>query len=137
MELTFVLIKPNAMKKQKAGAIINRFQQEGLQVAGLKMLKIPKSLCQSFYQEHKEQAFFKELVHFISSEPVIVLALRGEGAVLKVRSLMGDTDPKKALPGTLRYEYGDSIGENALHGSDSLESAKRELALFFSPKELF
>ena len=101
------------------------------------MIHISKDLCQQFYQEHKDRAFFQELVNFISSAPVIVLALQGENAVLRVREIMGDTDPKKAKPGTLRYEYGDSIGENAVHGSDSLESAKRELSLFFSSQELF
>ena len=137
MESTFVIIKPNAMEKQKAGAIIKRFQEEGLHLSALKMLSISKEKCQEFYEEHKERPFFSELVHFISSAPVIIMALKGEGAVLKVRGIMGDTDPQKAQPGTLRHEYGDSIGENAVHGSDSLESAQRELALFFSPEELF
>lgn len=137
MEQTFVLIKPNAMKKQKAGAIIQKFQQADLKLIGLKMLKVSKELCQEFYEEHKKRAFFQDLVNFVSSVPVIVLALQGDNAVLKVREMMGDTDPKKALPGTIRYEYGDSIGENAIHGSDSLNSAKRELALFFSSQELF
>ena len=137
MEQTFVLIKPNAMKKQKAGVIIHKFQQEGLKLIGLKMIKVSKELCQEFYQEHKERPFFQVLVSFVSSAPVIVLALQGDNAVLKVREMMGDTDPKKAAPGTIRYEYGDSIGENAIHGSDSLNSAKRELALFFPSQELF
>lgn len=137
MERTFVLIKPNAMKKEKAGAIIERFQKEGLRLVALKMMEVSKDMCQEFYQEHKERPFFQELVDFISSAPVIVLALQGEGAVLKVREIMGDTNPAKAAPGSLRKEYGDSIGENAVHGSDSLSSAKRELALFFSSQELF
>ena len=137
MEQTFALIKPNAMKKRKAGAIIQKFQQEGLTLVGLKMLQVPKELCQEFYQEHKERPFFQELVDFISSAPVIVLALQGDNAVLQVREIIGDTDPKKAQHGTIRYEYGDSIGENAVHGSDTLNSAKRELALFFSSLELF
>ena len=137
MEQTFALIKPNAMKKQKAGAIIHKFQKEGLTLVGLKMIKVPKELCEKFYHEHKEKPFFEELVNFISSAPVIVLVLQGDNAVLKTREIMGDTDPKKAKPGTIRYEYGDSIGENAIHGSDSSASAKRELALFFSSQELF
>ena len=137
MEKTFALIKPNAMKKQKAGAIIQRFQEEGLNLVALKMIKISKELCEEFYQEHKKRPFFQELVDFISLSPVIVLALQGDNAVLKVREIMGDTDPKKAKSGSLRHEYGDSIGQNAVHGSDSLNSAKRELALFFSSKELF
>ena len=137
METTFVIVKPNAMKKQKAGAIISRFQEEGLHLSALKMLSISKEQCQEFYKEHKERPFFSELVDFISSAPVVIMALKGEGAVLKVREIMGDTDPKKAQAGTLRHEYGDSIGENAVHGSDSLGSAKRELALFFSNEEIF
>ncbi|MCY4321529.1 MAG: nucleoside-diphosphate kinase, partial [Bdellovibrionaceae bacterium] len=103
----------------------------------LKMISISNNKCQEFYKEHEAKAFFSELVEFISSHPVIVMSLKGEGAVLKVREIMGDTDPKKAKPETLRYEYGDSIGENAVHGSDSVESAKRELALFFSEEEIF
>ena len=137
MEQTFVMVKPNAMRKQKAGAIIQRFQEEGLILAGLKMIHISKEKCQEFYREHRERAFFPELVKFISSAPVLVMALKGEGAVLKAREIIGDTDPEKAQPGTLRYEYGDSMGENAVHGSDSLENAKRELALFFSSEDMF
>lgn len=137
MEKTFVIVKPNAMKKNKAGAIIERFQKEGLKLIGLKMTHITKEKCEEFYKEHKERPFFAELVSFISSSPVVLIALQGENAVLKVRDIMGDTDPKKAKSGTLRFEYGDSIGENAVHGSDSLNSAQRELALFFSPEELF
>jgi len=135
MENTFVLIKPNAMKK--AGAIINRFQKEGLKLRALKMLHLRKDQCEEFYQEHRERAFFTELLEFISSAPVIIMALSGEGAVLKVREIMGATDPKQAKPGTLRFEYGDSVGENAVHGSDSLKSAERELALFFKKEEIF
>ena len=137
MEKTFVIIKPNAMKKHKAGAIIDRFQKEGLKLIGLKMQSISKERCEKFYEEHKDRPFFEELVSFISSAPVVLLALEAEGAVLKVREIMGDTDPAKAKEGSLRFEYGDSIGENAVHGSDSLKSAERELSLFFSPEELF
>ena len=137
MEVTFVLIKPNAMKKEKTGAIIDRFQKEGLKVKALKMTHLGKEECEEFYQEHKERSFFSELVEFISSAPVIVMALSGEGAVLKVRKIMGATDPKQADPETLRFEYGDSVGENAVHGSDSLKSAEKELALFFKKEEIF
>ncbi|MBC6416076.1 MAG: nucleoside-diphosphate kinase [Bdellovibrionales bacterium] len=137
MEKTFVLIKPNVIKKKKAGAIISRFQEEGLEIIALKMIHLTKDKCEEFYKEHKERPFFKELVEFIISSPVVVMALKGEKAVLKVRQIMGDTDPKKAQKGTLRFEYGDSVGENAIHGSDSLKSAERELALFFLESELF
>ncbi len=136
-ETTFALIKPNVMKKNKVGSIIEKFQSAGLEVSGVKMIKVSSKLCEKFYQEHKYKPFFPELVCFISSAPVIVLALTGLNAVSLVREIMGDTDPKKAKPGTLRFEYGDSVGENAVHGSDSLESAKRELDLFFLPGEIF
>ena len=136
-ETTFVMIKPNVMKKQKSGAIIQRFEEEGLQLVGMKLLQISVKKCEEFYQEHSERPFFSELVKFISSHPVVVLALFGENAILKVREIMGDTNPEKATVGSLRAQYGDSIGENAVHGSDSPKSAKRELALFFSSKELF
>ena len=99
------------MEKQKAGAIIHRFQQEGLSLVGLKMIKVSRSHCENFYQEHKERPFFQELVDFISSSPVIVMALQGFDAVSKVRDIMGDTDPKKAKQGTIRFEYGDNIGK--------------------------
>ena len=136
-ETTLVVIKPNAMKKNLAGVIIKKFQEKGLQLSGLKLIEISKELCETFYAEHKERPFFSELVEFMSSYPVVVLALSGEQAIVSVRTLMGDTDPAKAASGTLRSEYGDNIGENALHGSDSKESAKREIALFFSDQELF
>lgn len=136
METTFSFIKPNAIKKNQAGAIIQKYLDKGLEISALKMIHISKEICEKFYEEHKERPFFGELVTFISSAPVIIIALKGEGAVRLVRQIMGDTDPKQAQPGTIRFEYGDSIGENAVHGSDSLESAKRELSLMFSAKEI-
>ncbi|MCY4512293.1 MAG: nucleoside-diphosphate kinase [Bdellovibrionales bacterium] len=137
METTLVIIKPNVMSKNQAGAVIQKFQQAGFKISGLKLMKISSSLCEEFYAEHKQKPFFPELATFMTSIPVIVLALSGNGGVAAVRALMGHTDPKKAQPGTIRYEYGDSVGENAVHGSDSLNSAQRELKLFFSEKELF
>ena len=136
-ETTFVLIKPNAMKKNKAAAIIKKFQDQGLEISGIKMMNVSPELCKTFYEEHKDRPFFSDLISFIPSAPVIVLALSGLNACSLAREIMGDTDPKKAKLGTIRCEHGDSIGENAVHGSDSLESAKRELPLFFSPEEIF
>ena len=135
-ETTFSLIKPNAMKKQKQGEIISKILESGLQIVGLKLQKIPRSLCEMFYEEHQERAFYSELVNFITSAPVILMAIQGESAVKKMRDIMGDTDPSKAKDGTLRKIYGDNIGENAIHGSDSLKSAERELRLFFKQEEL-
>lgn len=136
-ETTLVIIKPNAMRKNLTGVIIKRFQEKGLKISGLKLIKMSLEFCQQFYEEHKARPFFNELVEFMSSCPVVVLALSGEGAVSFVRQLLGDTDPKKAKPGSLRFMYGDSVGENALHGSDSFESARREIDLLFAKEELF
>ena len=137
MEMTLVIIKPNVMSKNQTGAIIQKFQDAGFKISGLKLMQISPSLCKKFYAEHKEKPFFSELIKFMTSVPVIVLALSGDGVTVAVRTLMGHTDPKKAQPGTIRYEYGDSVGENAVHGSDSVENAQRELRLFFSENELF
>ena len=135
-ETTFVMIKPNAMRQQKAGAIIKRFQDEGLRLRALKLLWLSPQACGKFYKEHLERPFFQDLVKFMSSHPVMALAFSGENAVLKVREIMGHTDPKKADKNSLRAQYGDSIGENAVHGSDSVESAKQELDFIFAPEEL-
>ena len=136
METTLVIIKPNVMKKNQAGAVIQKFQTAGFKLSGLKLIQISPDLCKEFYAEHKDRPFFSELVQFMSSAPVVILALSGAGVVASVRTLMGHTDPKKANPGTIRFEYGESIGENAVHGSDSVESANRELKLFFVENEL-
>jgi len=134
-EVTFSIIKPNAVKKGAIGAIINKFEQSGLKIAAAKLVRLNKSKCEEFYAEHKERPFFGELVTFMTSGPVMLMALKGENAVLKNREIMGATDPKKAAPGTIRAQFGDSAGENAVHGSDSPASAERELALFFEKTE--
>ena len=136
MERTFVIIKPNAMKKQVVGQIIDRFERENLRVLAIKISLISKELCKTFYEEHKDRPFFNELVEFMTSCPVTLLALEGKDACSRVREIMGATDPSSAKEGTLRKQYGDSVGENAVHGSDSLASAERELNLFFDKKEL-
>ncbi len=136
IEKTFSIIKPNAVKKKAIGEIIKHFEKNGLQMAAMRMTILSKEKCELFYAEHKERPFFKELVSFMTSGPVVLMCLVGEEAVAKNRDLMGATDPKKASPGTLRAQYGDSVGENAVHGSDSLSSAERELAIFFDRHEL-
>ncbi len=136
VETTFSIIKPDAVKKGAIGAIIHKFETSGLKVAGAKLVHLNKSKCEEFYAEHKERPFFGELVTFMTSGPVMLMALKGENAVLRNREIMGATDPKKAAAGTLRAEFGGSMGENAVHGSDSAESAKRELGLFFESSEL-
>jgi nucleoside-diphosphate kinase len=134
-ETTFSIIKPNAVKKNAIGAIIQLFEKNGLHVSAMKLTRIEKSKCQEFYAEHKERPFFGELVSFMTSGPVVLMALTGENAVLRNRELMGATDPKKAAPGTVRALHGDSVGENAVHGSDSAASAERELKIFFTQQE--
>lgn len=134
-ELTFSIIKPNAVKKNAIGAIITKFESQGLTIAAAKLTVLSRKKAEEFYAEHKERPFFGELVDFMTSGPVLLMALSGEGAVMKNREIMGATDPKKAAPGTIRAEFGDNVGENAVHGSDSPDSAARELALFFDKAE--
>ena len=136
IQKTFSIIKPNAVKKNAIGDIVNHFESQGLTIAAMKMAMISKEKCELFYAEHKERPFFGELVSFMTSGPVVLMCLAGENAVLKNRELMGATDPKKANPGTIRAKHGDNMGENAVHGSDSTESAARELAIFFDKHEI-
>ncbi len=135
-EKTFSIIKPNAMKKNCIGDIISMFESNGLKIAAAKLTVMSKAKAEEFYAEHKARPFFGELVAFMTSGPVMLMCLAGENAVLKNREIMGATDPKKAAPGTVRAKFGDSMGENAAHGSDSVASADRELALFFEKSEL-
>jgi nucleoside-diphosphate kinase len=135
VETTFSIIKPNAVKKNAIGSIIQMFEKNGLKIAAMKLSLIDKSKCETFYAEHKERPFFGELVSFMTSGPVVLMALKGENAVTRNREIMGATDPKKAAPGTIRALFGDNVGENAVHGSDSAASAERELKIFFESKE--
>ncbi len=135
IQKTFSIIKPNAVKKGVMGDIISQFEQNGLRIAAAKLTVLSKEKCELFYAEHKERPFFGELVTFMTSGPVMLMCLAGENAVMKNREIMGATDPKKAAPGTIRAKHGDSMGENAAHGSDSPESAARELAIFFDKHE--
>lgn len=136
IEQTFSIIKPNAVKKNVMGDILAHFEKNNLKVAAAKLVKMEKAKCEEFYAEHKARPFFGELVDFMTSGPVMLLVLSGENAVLKNRELMGATDPKKAEAGTIRAKHGDSMGENAVHGSDSAASASREIALFFDKHEI-
>ena len=135
-ERTFSIIKPNAVKKNVMGDIIAQFETSGLRIAAAKLTLLSKEKCELFYAEHKERPFFGELVSFMTSGPVMIMCLVGENAVLKNREIMGATYPKKANPGTIRAKHGDSVGENAVHGSDSVASAERELAIFFDKHDL-
>jgi len=135
-ETTFSIIKPNAVKKNAIGDIIHHFEKSGLTLSAAKLTMISREKCELFYAEHKERPFFGELVSFMTSGPVLMMALTGDNAIAKNRELMGATDPKKAVPGSIRHKHGDNVGENAVHGSDSAESARRELAIFFDKHEL-
>lgn len=134
-EMTFSIIKPNAVKKNAIGDIINHFESNGLKIAAAKLQTISREKCEEFYAEHKERPFFGELVEFMTSGPVVLMALSGDNAVAKNRELMGATNPAEAAEGTIRKKHGDSMGENAVHGSDSPASADRELGLFFESSE--
>ncbi len=136
MEKTFSIIKPNAMKKNAIGDIVSMFEANGLKIAAAKIEVMSKSKAEEFYAEHKARPFFGELVTFMTSGPVMLMCLAGENAVLKNREIMGATDPKKANAGTIRAKFGDSMGENAAHGSDSPASAERELSIFFEKHEI-
>jgi nucleoside-diphosphate kinase len=136
IEKTFSIIKPNAMQKNAIGAIIKKFEDNGLKIAAAKLVHLSTSQCEEFYAEHKARPFFGELVSFMTSGPVMLMCLSGENAVLRNREIMGATDPGKAAAGTIRKEFGDNVGANAVHGSDSVASANRELGLFFAQSEI-
>ena len=136
VERTLSIIKPDAVAKNVIGEILARFEQAGLQVVAAKMLHLSQAQAEGFYAEHKERPFFKDLVGFMTSGPVVVQVLEGEGAIAKNRDLMGATNPKEAAPGTIRADFAQSIDANAVHGSDSPESAAREIAYFFQDNEI-
>ena len=131
IERTLSIIKPDAVAKNVIGQIYTRFEAAGLKVVAAKMLHLSKGDAEAFYAVHKERPFFKDLVSFMISGPVMIQALEGEGAVLKNRDLMGAPDPKKADAGTIRADFADSIDANAVHGSDAVDAAKVEIAFFF------
>ena len=136
IEKTFSIIKPNSTLDNNIGNIIAIFEKNGLRIAAAKFTQLSKEKAEGFYIEHKDRPFFGELVDFMTSGPVMLMCLEGENAVLKNREIMGATNPAQAAEGTIRKLYAKSIGENAVHGSDSLESAERELAYFFEKSEL-
>jgi len=136
MERTFAIIKPDAFAAGNSGKILSRIYAEGFSVVGLKKLYLSKREAEGFYAVHRERPFFDELTDFMSSGPCLVMVLEAEGAIFKWRELMGSTNPADAAPGTLRKEFGSSVGENATHGSDAPETAAFEIAYFFSGLEL-
>jgi len=134
-EYTLSIIKPDAVEKACIGAIYQRFESAGLRIVAAKMLKLSESQAKAFYQIHADKPFYQDLVNFMISGPVMVQVLVGDQAIARHRDLMGDTNPQKAAPGTIRAEFADSIDQNAVHGSDGPDTAKTEIAFFFEPDE--
>lgn len=135
-ERTLSIIKPDAVGKNHIGAIIARFEKAGLRVIAAKMKQLSQKDAEGFYAIHQSRPFFKDLVSFMITGPVLILALEGDNAIAKNRELMGATDPKKAEPGTIRADFASSIDENAVHGSDATETATFEIGYFFKPEEV-
>jgi len=136
LERTLSIIKPDAVKKNVIGEILARFEKAGLKIVGAKMKQLTREDAEGFYAVHKERPFFKALVEFMISGPVMIQVLEGEGAVLKNRDLMGATNPKEAAAGTIRADFADSIDANAVHGSDSAENAAIEIKFFFNDSDV-
>jgi nucleoside-diphosphate kinase len=136
IERTISIIKPDAVAKNVIGEIYSRFEKAGLRIVAAKMLHLSREQAEGFYAVHRERGFFNDLVNFMISGPVMVQVLEGENAIAKNREVMGATNPKDAAPGTIRADFAVSIDENAVHGSDSPETAAQEIAYFFQPNEL-
>jgi nucleoside-diphosphate kinase len=136
MQRTLILLKPDAMQRGLAGEIISRLERRGLRIAAMRMLRVDEDLASRHYAEHTEKPFYRTLVEFITSSPIIAAVIEGPNAVELVRSTMGATDPRNAAPGTIRGDYALYITQNLIHGSDSPESAAREIALYFDETEI-
>jgi nucleoside-diphosphate kinase len=137
VERTLSIIKPDAVRKNAIGQILARFEAAGLKIAAARMMHLSRAEAEGFYAVHRERPFFRDLVEFMTSGPVLVQVLEGENAIAKNRELMGATDPKKAARGTIRADFADSIDANAVHGSDAPETARTEVAYFFPACEVF
>lgn len=137
LERTLSIIKPDAVAKNVIGKIYSRFEAAGLRIAAARMMHLSRAEAEGFYAVHRGRPFFKDLVEFMISGPVVVQVLEGDEAIAKNRELMGATDPKKAAPGTIRADFADSIDANAVHGSDAVDTARTEIAYFFSASEVF
>ncbi|MCS6996435.1 MAG: nucleoside-diphosphate kinase [Casimicrobiaceae bacterium] len=137
IERTLSIIKPDAVAKNLIGQILARFEAAGLRIVAQRMTQLSRAEAESFYAVHRDRPFFKDLVDFMTSGPVVVQVLEGENAIAKNRELMGATDPKKAAPGTIRADFAQSIDANAVHGSDSPETAAQEIAFFFAQSQIY
>ncbi|MEA4924677.1 MAG: nucleoside-diphosphate kinase [Syntrophomonadaceae bacterium] len=136
MERTFAMVKPDGVQRGLAGEIVSRFEKKGIKIAALKLMRITPELAAKHYAEHKEKPFFADLVSFITAGPVVAMVLEGENVIAMVRTMMGATNPQDSAPGTIRGDFGMTIDKNVIHGSDSAESAVREINIFFSENEL-
>jgi nucleoside-diphosphate kinase len=136
LERTLCIVKPDAVEKRRTGAILQRIEEGGFKIVALRQLQLARAVAEGFYDVHRQRPFFGELVEFMTRSPVVVAVLERENAVTGWRDLMGATDPAKAAAGTIRKQFGANVGENATHGSDSLENAKREIAYFFPGAEV-
>ena len=136
MEKTFLMVKLDGVQRNLIGEIVSRFEKKGFQLVGGKLMSIPQALAEEHYGEHKERPFFGELVDFITSGPVFAMVWEGENVIATARLMMGSTNPKDAAPGTIRGDFGVTVGKNVIHGSDSPASAEREIGLFFKEEEL-
>ncbi|EKE21429.1 MAG: hypothetical protein ACD_7C00248G0001 [uncultured bacterium] len=137
MEQTLSIIKPDAVEKNLIGKILDRFEKNNLKIIAAKMIELSKDQAQDFYAVHKDKPFYEDLVEFMIFGPILVYVLSGEKAVERTRKIMGATNPQKADVGTIRKDFADDVERNAVHGSDSLENAKREIDFFFDSKEIF
>lgn len=137
MERTLSIVKPDGVKKNLIGEVIKRFEQQGLRIAGLRMLRMSIDDAKGFYIVHKERPFYGSLTEFMSEGPIVVMAVEGGNAIAKVRNIMGATNPKDAAPGTIRADFASDIEHNIVHGSDSIESAAYEIPYFFPSLELY
>ena len=136
MERTFIMIKPDGVQRNLVGEVIRRFETKGFKLVGLKFLSVSKELAEKHYGVHKERPFFGGLVQFITSSPVVAMVWEGDGVVASARNLIGATNPLTSAPGTIRGDFGVSVGRNLIHGSDAIETAQYEIALWFTPEEL-
>jgi len=136
IERTFVMVKPDGVMRGVVGDVVGRFEARGFKIIAMKMMKIPRELAQRHYEEHEGKAFYDSLLSYISSGPVVCMVLEGENCITGVRTMMGKTNPQDAAPGTIRGDLAQVTGRNIVHGSDSPESAKREIKLFFNDYEI-
>lgn len=136
MEKTFVMVKPDGVQRGLVGRIVQRFEERGVRIVAMKMMRIPRELAERHYAEHEGKVFYEPLLSYITSGPVVCMVLEGENCVAAVRTMMGKTNPQDAGPGTIRGDFSQVTGRNIVHGSDSPESAKREIKLFFNDYEI-